>query len=98
MKKPSYRTTKAQLWISLWFAWSVIIGIVWAGLNGSDNAVALANIVIPSMILLIAAMLGIHRFAGAMDYANTLRSDSVPPSRPPYNPRDVPAEFPEGSR
>ncbi|MCZ7933538.1 NAD(P)+ transhydrogenase beta chain [Agrobacterium leguminum] len=98
MKKPSYRTSKAQLWFSFWFAWSVIVGIVWAGLDGSENAVALANIVIPSMILLIAAMLGIHRFAGAMDFANAQRADSVLPSSPPYNPRDVPAEFLEGSR
>lgn len=98
MKKPSYRTSKAQLWVSFWFAWSIIAGIVWAGLDGSENAVALANIVIPSMILLIAAMLGIHRFAGAMDFANAQRADSVLPSSPPYNPRDVPAEFSESSR
>lgn len=98
MKKPSYRTSKAQLWVSFWFAWSVIVGIVWAGLEGSENAVALANIVIPSMILLIAAMLGIHRFAGAMDFANTMRADSVLPSPPPYNSRDEPGEFPEQVR
>ncbi|MCZ7858515.1 NAD(P)+ transhydrogenase beta chain [Agrobacterium salinitolerans] len=98
MKKPSYRTTRAQLWLSFWFAWLIIMGIVVAGLYGVENAVALASTVVPSMFMLIAAMLGIHRFAGAMDYANTLRSDSVLPSPPPYNPRDVPAEFPEGSR
>ncbi|NSZ08254.1 NAD(P)+ transhydrogenase beta chain [Agrobacterium tumefaciens] len=98
MKKPSYRTSKAQLWLSFWFAWLIIMGIVAAGLTGSETAVALASTVVPSMFMLIAAMLGIHRFAGAMDYANTLRSDSVLPSSPPYNPRDVPAEFPEGSR
>lgn len=98
MKKPSYRTTRAQLWLSFWFAWLIIMGIVAAGLNGSENAVALASTVVPSMFMLIAAMLGIHRFAGAMDYANTLRSDSIPPSPPPYNPRDVPGEFSEGSR
>ncbi|MDH0908834.1 NAD(P)+ transhydrogenase beta chain [Rhizobium pusense] len=98
MKKPSYRTSKVQLWVSFWFAWSIIVGIVWSGLEGSENAVVLANIVIPSMILLIAAMLGIHRFAGAMDFANAQRAESVLPSSPPYNPRDVPAEFPENSR
>lgn len=98
MKKPSYRTTRAQLWLSFWFAWLIIMGIVVAALSGSENAVALASTVVPSMFMLIAAMLGIHRFAGAMDYANTLRSDSVLPSPPPYNPRDVPSEFSEGSR
>lgn len=98
MKKPSYRTTRAQLWISFWFAWAVIIGIVVAAICDSANAVALAGTVIPSMFLLIAAMLGIHRFAGAMDFANTLRADSALPSSPPYNPRDEPDGDPEQVR
>lgn len=87
--QPSYRTSRRQLWISFWFGWSVILAIVVAALVGSDKAVELAPVIIPSMILLIAAMLGIHRFSGSLDFA---ASASNPfPMAPSYNPRDEPS-------
>ncbi|MGO8313452.1 NAD(P)+ transhydrogenase beta chain [Rhizobium ruizarguesonis] len=72
--KPGYTLSRRQLWCSFWLAWLTIGAIVACGLMGAPSAVELAPIVIPSMIMLIAAMLGIHRFAGAMDY----RSSFVP--------------------
>ncbi|TAV99974.1 NAD(P)+ transhydrogenase beta chain [Rhizobium ruizarguesonis] len=72
--KPGYTLSRRQLWFSFWLAWLTIGAIVACGLMGAASAVELAPIVIPSMIMLIAAMLGIHRFAGAMDY----RSSFVP--------------------
>lgn len=67
--KPTYRMSKRQIWLSFWLAWAVILYLVWRGANGSDQAVSLAGIVVPSMMFLIAALLGIHRFAGSMDFA-----------------------------
>ncbi|MBY5416932.1 NAD(P)+ transhydrogenase beta chain [Rhizobium leguminosarum] len=72
--KPGYTLSRRQLWFSFWLAWLTIGAIVACGLMGAASAVELAPIVIPSMIMLIAAMLGIHRFAGAIDY----RSSFVP--------------------
>lgn len=67
MRKPAYSLTRQAFWLSFVLAWLVILGIVGFGLLGSRNAVELAAIVVPSMILLIAALLGIHRFSGALD-------------------------------
>ncbi|MDX0110570.1 NAD(P)+ transhydrogenase beta chain [Sinorhizobium meliloti] len=70
--KPGYTLSRRQLWFSFWLAWLTIGAIVACGLMGAPSAVELAPIVIPSMIMLIAAMLGIHRFAGAMDYRSSI--------------------------
>lgn len=66
--KPGYSLTRRAFWVSFVLAWIVILMIVIGALQGIATAVDLAAIVIPSMIMLIAALLGIHRFAGSMDY------------------------------
>ncbi len=68
MQKPGYGLTRQAFWISFALAWLVIGAIVAGGLRGSREAVDLAGITIPSMIALIAALLGIHRAFGSMDY------------------------------
>lgn len=98
MKGPSYRTTKRNIWLSTIAAWAVIFAIVGGGLYGVPEAVALAGITIPSMIVLIAAMLGIHRFSGAIDFRSTALRSELIPSPSPYHPRDDPAGGPEGDR
>lgn len=70
--KPGYSLSRRQLWYSFWLAWLTIGAIVARGLMGAASAVELAPIVIPSMVLLIGSMLGIHRFSGAMDYRAAL--------------------------
>ncbi|WP_250972433.1 NAD(P)+ transhydrogenase beta chain [Agrobacterium rosae] len=86
--KPSYRMSKRQIWASFWLAWLVILYLVWKGSNGSDQAVSLAGVVVPSMMFLIAALLGIHRFAGSMDFAA-----SQPSFPPPANLSPSPLGF-----
>ncbi|OCP17453.1 MULTISPECIES: NAD(P)+ transhydrogenase beta chain [unclassified Ensifer] len=68
MQKPGYGLTRQAFWISFILAWLVIGAIVAGGLRGSREAVDLAGITVPSMIALIAALLGIHRAFGSMDY------------------------------
>jgi hypothetical protein len=86
--RPAYSTSKRALWLSSALAWLVIIALVWGALNGEREAVAMASIVVPSMVLLIAAMLGIHRAFGSMDM-RTMRS--APPRGSPrrHRPPDV---------
>ncbi|WP_174065517.1 NAD(P)+ transhydrogenase beta chain [Agrobacterium tumefaciens] len=92
--KPTYRMSKRQIWASFWLAWLIVIYLVWKGANGSELAVSLAGTVVPSMMILIAALLGVHRFAGSLDFAAS--QASFPPSAPPspspfgYDPRDDP--------
>jgi len=68
LAKPGYSLTRRAFWLSFVLAWLVIFMIVIGALLGIAAAVDLAPVVIPSMIMLIAALLGIHRFAGSMDY------------------------------
>ena len=68
VKKPGYNLTRQAFWASFCFAWLVILAIVIRGLQGSREAVELAPLVIPSMIALIATLLGIHRGFGSLDY------------------------------
>ncbi|RVG68510.1 NAD(P)+ transhydrogenase beta chain [Sinorhizobium meliloti] len=68
MQKPGYGLTRQAFWTSFVLAWIVIGAIVAGGLRGSREAVDLAGITVPSMIALIAALLGIHRAFGSMDY------------------------------
>jgi hypothetical protein len=67
MKKPTYTLTRQAFWASFLLAWSVILACVWAMLMGNEQAVAMATALAPSMVLLIAALLGIHRAFGSMD-------------------------------
>lgn len=87
-QRPAYRTTRLQLGTSFLLAWGVILLIVIGGLRGSREAVDLAGITLPSMILLIAALLGIHRYTGSMDFRTM--QERVPPTLPPYGARDQP--------
>lgn len=79
ISKPRYSLTRQAFWASFVMAWLVIVAIVIGGIRGSAEAVALANITIPSMIALIAAIMGIHRAFGSMDYRSAA-----------YQPRDQP--------
>ncbi|QIO60674.1 NAD(P)+ transhydrogenase beta chain [Rhizobium leguminosarum] len=87
--KPSYTLSRRQLWASFWLAWLanafILVGAI---VYRSAEAVALAPIITPSTFLLIAGMLGIHRFAGAQDFRAAAEMAS---SSPPYNPRDEPS-------
>lgn len=85
--KPAYRTTRTQLHLSFVFGWVCIFVLIVAGILDRPAAVELAPIVIPSMAALIAALLGIHRFAGSMDFRAMHERDDVPP---PYDARDQP--------
>lgn len=86
---PAYNTTKRQIWFSFTLGWLVILLLVVGGLRGSREAVDLAGITIPSMILLIAAMLGIHRYTGSMDF-RAMRDQAPSGMEPPYRARDEP--------
>ncbi len=65
---PSYRMTRQIMWPSFALAWVVILVLVAGGLAGKQQAVELAGITIPSMVALIAGLLGIHRWTGSRDF------------------------------
>lgn len=67
--KPTYTTTKRAIWINAGLAWAVILLLVISGVAGSEQAVALAGIALPSMVALIAGTIGIHRHYGSRDFA-----------------------------
>lgn len=67
MQKPSYSTTKLVLWISLAAAWAAIFLLLIASVAGSAEAVGLVPMVLPTMVALIVAILGIHRGFGSFD-------------------------------
>lgn len=78
MQKPSYTTSKQTLWISLGMAWAVILALaIGAAVNG--QAVEFGTIAVPSMVALIAALLGIHRGFGSLDYRAVHRRSSDQP-------------------
>lgn len=66
MQKPSYRTSKQQLWVTSGLSW-VIIFILAIGAVVQGQAVAFATIAIPSLVFLIGGSLGIHRHYGSKD-------------------------------
>lgn len=67
LQKPSYSTSKTALWVSGACAWALVFIVVVAGVMGSGGALALAPTVIPSMVALIVALLGVHRAFGSID-------------------------------
>jgi hypothetical protein len=80
MQKPSYSTSKQALWISSAMAWTVILVLaIGAAMNG--QAVEFGTVAVPSMVFLIAAMLGIHRGFGSMDM-RAMRHIPEPGDRP----------------
>lgn len=90
MQKPSYSTSKRALWLSSIMAWIVIL-ILAVGAAMAGKAVEFGTIAVPSMVALIAALLGIHRGFGSLDFRATAR-DQTPdtPAAPPYSARDDP--------
>ncbi|MBX3580813.1 MAG: NAD(P)+ transhydrogenase beta chain [Rhizobiaceae bacterium] len=74
LRKPGYRLTRQAFWSSFVFAWLVILLLVIGSLIGRDGAVQIVPVVVPSMVMMIAALLGIHRFTGAMDMRSIAES------------------------
>ena len=66
IEKPSYSTSKRSIWLNTMAAWVVIV-LLAAGAAWDGKAVEFGTIALPSMVLLIAALNGIHRFTGSMD-------------------------------
>lgn len=80
--KPSYSTSKRHLWLSSAMAWLVIVLCAAGALLGKPEAVAFGTIAVPSMVALIAALLGIHRISGSMDF----RASNLPRDQPEGEP------------
>lgn len=73
MQKPTYSTSKRALWLSSIMAWAVILILaIGAAFNG--QATEFGTIAIPSMVALIAALLGIHRGFGSLDFRASRQS------------------------
>lgn len=67
MDKPGYTLTRRAFWLAFVLAWGVIGAIVAGAIAGSDQAVAVAPVIVPSMVLMICTLLGIHRGFGSLD-------------------------------
>ncbi len=89
MQKPSYSTSKRALWLSSIMAW-VVIFILAVGAAWNDKATEFGTIAVPSMVALIAALLGIHRGFGSLDFRAARDVAPEAPSHPPYHARDKP--------
>lgn len=90
--RPSYGTSKRYLWGSFWASWGAIYLLIMGALLGSTEAVGMSTLVIPSLLTLIAAMLGVHRHYGSKDFEAAANADAPLPSTAPYLPRDQPEE------
>lgn len=90
MQKPSYSTSKRALWLSSVMAWIVIL-ILAIGAAMGGKAVEFGAIAVPSMVALIAALLGIHRGFGSLDFRASRDQAQDTPAAPPYSARDDPA-------
>lgn len=89
-ERPTYRTTKKQIAYSTACAWATILMITVGAMLGIREAVDLASIVVPSMVLLISGLVGIHRLTGSMDYRAA--QEAEPDGAPASLPRDARAE------
>lgn len=89
MHKPSYSTSKRALWLSSIMAWIVIL-ILAVGAAMGGKAVEFGSIAVPSMVALIAALLGIHRFTGSLDFRASQPQAAEAPASPPFSARDDP--------
>lgn len=78
MEKPSYRTSKNALWLSIWAAWATILMLAVGAVMGSEQAVAFGSIAVPSMSIMIPAMLGVHRGFGSMDMRTSMDLRPIP--------------------
>jgi hypothetical protein len=79
--KPAYSTSKLALWISSGMAWAVIVILAIGAVMGSEQAVAFGTVAVPSMCMLIAMMLGIHRGFGSLDM-RTIAGQQLPEGNP----------------
>lgn len=86
--RPSYGTSKRYLWGSFWASWGAVYLVIVGALFNSTAAMALSTLVIPSMLTLIAAMLGVHRHYGSKDFEATASAEPTAPSPSPYPPPD----------
>lgn len=86
--KPSYSTTRMQIRLNTALAWLVILGLVAGALLGEPQAVAIAREVISWMVILIMGLLGIHRFAGALDMRAALDAQKRDDAPQPQNEGD----------
>ncbi|MGL5447459.1 MAG: NAD(P)+ transhydrogenase beta chain [Rhabdaerophilum sp.] len=92
LEKPSYSTTKTAMWISGFCAWALVFIVVVGGVGGSTGALALAPTVIPAMVALIVALLGVHRAFGSIDMRTIAGQNRAPRKRrEPPEPREEPA-------
>ncbi|PDT05721.1 NAD(P)+ transhydrogenase beta chain [Rhizobium chutanense] len=66
MQKPAYSTSKRSLWLNSFMAWLVIL-ILAVGSIMQGQALGFATVAVPSLVLLIAGTLGIHRHYGSRD-------------------------------
>lgn len=96
--RPSYGTSKRYLWGSFWASWGAIYLVIIGALLGSTEAVGMSTLVVPSLLTLIAAMLGVHRHYGSKDFEATASAEPTTPSPPPYFPRDEPGDAEEPTR
>ncbi|MFT4162842.1 NAD(P)+ transhydrogenase beta chain [Shinella sp.] len=94
-ERPTYRTTKKQIAYSTACAWAIILMITAGALFGIREAVDLASIVVPSMVMLIAGLVGIHRVTGSMDYRAAQEAEPEgSTTSPPYDARAQPEGVP----
>ncbi len=96
--KPTYSTSKRYLWGSFWASWGAIYLLIAGALAGSSEATGMATIALPSLLTLIATVLGVHRHYGSKDFEAAAQSEAVLPSPPPYLSRDQPAALSETVR
>ena len=80
--KPRYTLSRQAFWLSFWFAWLTIWAMIYGAMRDHGQIVALAPIVIPSMIALIVALLGVHRAFGSIDLRSIAGTPAVPPAEP----------------
>lgn len=81
IEKPSYSTSKRSIWLNTIAAWTVII-LLAIGAVTSERAVEFGTIALPSMVLLIAALNGIHRYTGSMDMKTMAETPATPEPQP----------------
>lgn len=90
MQKSGYTTTKQALWLSSGMAWIVIVALT-VGAIAQGQVIAFASLVVPLMVGLIVAILGIHRGFGSLDMWTMAKVPSA------YLPRDQPDDERERS-
>jgi len=79
---PAYRFSGRYIGWCFVLAWAVIVAIVIGGLLGSENAARLADIIVPSMVALIVALLGVHRAFGSLDFLSVHKHKHLQPLQP----------------